>query len=281
MATATTGRTKGPTTTDLLKDRASLAIAQLSETGRTTFVTATTSLRRERWFAEALDSERYFLLPDPGICARYRGYTEYNPSPVPGATHAKNQVAIVHLCASTIEAGNAQDLEALMAHELSHGLEKEIAGEPTAKLVTQPILAEIAKQLAEAPEFKGQEDAIRQYLFEKRGGYPQAEMFAVLQSVPQNARLQKNDQLLVTLVCELRRMDASRLPEDVRARLIEDLKFRTTFFYDERIHESQGAPAKSLELARQLAMLTLEQALALREIERTENGSPYDIKCRM
>ena len=142
------------------------------------------------------------------------------------------------------------------------------------------MLAEIAQQLAQAPEFSGQENVIQQFLFEKLGGYPQSEIFAVLQQLPQDAALRKGDLLLGILVCELRRLDAAGLPKDIRARLIDDLKFRTAFFYEERIRESQGGQAASLETAKCLALLNLDLALSVRSLE--ESGeSPYEIKCTL
>jgi hypothetical protein len=248
------------------------AVNQLSEKGKKTFQQAINEVRKEPWFNDVFASTEIFLIPDSAACKRYLGYTQYATSPISGAKHAKRLAALVYLCTTTIESGDVQQVRSVLAHELSHFLEREIAGEGLGHLVTNPLLEELAKKLSELPKFKGFEKALKQFLFEKIGGYPQGEIFAILQALPQDPRSLKDDHLLAVLVCELRRIDAAQLPERIRGALISELRFRTEFFYDQRISESSGSQSRELAKFKRLALLSLDRAIQLRELERA--GDP-------
>jgi hypothetical protein len=277
---STKGALRGSPAVEDVETRAADAVAALSTKGQETFAKAVEEVRKEAFYDGFLSSGRVLLIPDESACSRYWGYTQsaLEREPVPGAKRAKRRHYFVHLCKKTLEVGDVAAVRAVLAHELSHAVAKEFAGEEAATLITKPVLREIAAQLAKLPEYKGLESTLSQFLYEKVGGYSEAEVFAALQELPHHPKLRENDRLLATIVCELRRLDASRFPPDIRERLIGELKLRTEFFYDARIRKEHGAEAKRLAYSKAYATTTLEQALTLRKLER-EGEYPYAIRC--
>ncbi|HEY6392103.1 MAG TPA: DUF4157 domain-containing protein [Bryobacteraceae bacterium] len=274
IRSSTAGMPQGPQSSDQLEQGASQAVDSLSPLGKTTWNRALAAVRSEPFFHNLLDSNEIHILPDSAACVRFNALTVTSEGGLrPGAERAKEEATLILLCRQMVEKGDLEQVRGVLAHELSHAAERLIAGSPTAELVTNPIIGELSAQLATLPQFQGMERHIRRYLHARIGGYPQAEIFADLQQLPQSPHLRKNDKVLETVICELRRLDAAGLPENIRQTLMEDLQRRTEIFYRLRIDEAQGAQARELAAVRDYAVATLKQALLAHDLERQGDSS--------
>lgn len=272
---------EGTTTAESVSKESTDAIAALSPKGQETFRKGLEAVRKEPFYGDFLSTGQVEIIPDESACVRYGGYTQYGQEQetIPGSRTAKRRHYIVHVCKKKIESGNASDVEAIVAHELSHSVEKEFAGEEVATLVSKPVLKDLAAQLAKLPKYAGMEKVLLQFLFEHIGGYSEAEIFVALQQVPHDPTLLKDDRLLAMLICDLRRIDASGFPKEVRDMLVRELRLRTEFFYDERIRQESDKGAQRLAKLKMYALNRLDLALEYRKLEQISVDTPFEIKC--
>jgi hypothetical protein len=278
IRTSTANIPQGPQTSDTLRQRASQGAASLSPLGRTTLNQALAAVRSEPFFRNLIDSNEFDFVPDNAVCGRFNAFTLTGEGDLlPGAQRARATATLVLICRRLIDSGNLEQLRSTLAHELSHAAERLIAGRPTARLVTEPVIRELSVQLARLPQFQGMERPIRQFL-DERIGSPQGEIFADLQQLPQSPQMRQDDRVLAVVVCELRRMDAAGLPQSVRGTLIDDLRLRTEAFYRLRIERAQGAQARQLQSMSDYALTTLRQALLVRQLEQ-RGAAPVEVRC--
>ena len=281
IQSSTTSKITGKKKDAEIEQQAKNEVAKMSKIGQGTLNKAVSAVRKERYLDFFIKTHDVNIIPDQAACGGYNGFiqTGKDEEPIPGAQTARRLKFIVFVCKDLIEKGDISKVRGIIAHELSHAIELEVTGKSGAKLITNPLINELIDQLIQLPQYKGYKGYLKQYLYEKIGSYGFHQLFAILQQIPHTEKYQRGDQVRDLVICELRHIDALKIPQDIRDFLLDELQLKTEILYDIRISFAEEPYKNELKTYKKRTLLILTEVKDLRELIELEGKDPYQIPC--